>query len=246
MHTVKLVIAYDGTDFHGWQVQPETRTVQGEIESVLSLMTGEHTRLYGAGRTDAGVHALGQVGHFRTESTISREEFFRGLNGLLPDDISILSVEDVSGGFDARRTATARVYRYFVCEGDVPLPFTRRYVWHIRDRLDVERMKRAADHFIGTHDFASFAGAGGDDEVTIRDVQALSIFRNRGGIIEIYVEANAFLRHMVRNLAGTLVEVGRGKRDPGEMPDVIDAKDRAAAGETAPACGLFLVEVKYP
>lgn len=245
MRTVKLVIAYDGTDFHGWQVQPNTRTVQGEIESVLSLMTGRHTRLYGAGRTDAGVHALGQVGHFRTESAIGREEFFRGLNGLLPDDISILSVEDAMSGFDARRSATARVYRYFIYEGDIVLPFTRRYAWHIRDGLDLERMKRAANHFIGTHDFVSFAGAGGDDEVTLRDVHALTVSRNRVGVIEIYVEANAFLRHMVRNLAGTLVEVGRGKRDPDEMPDVILAKDRAAAGETAPACGLFLVEVKY-
>ncbi|MBN1882098.1 MAG: tRNA pseudouridine(38-40) synthase TruA [Deltaproteobacteria bacterium] len=246
MRTIKLVIAYDGTDFHGWQVQPGTRTVQGEIESILSLMTGTPTRLYGAGRTDAGVHALGQVGHFRTESAIGREDFFRGLNGLLSDDIGILSVEDVSGNFDARRSATARVYRYFISEGGAPLPFTRRYVWHMREMLDLERMTRAASHLIGTHDFASFAGAGGDDEVTIRDVYALVLSRNRGGIIEICVEANAFLRHMVRNIAGTLVEVGRGRRDPDEMPDLILAKDRAAAGETAPARGLFLVEVKYP
>ena len=245
MRTIKLVISYDGTDFHGWQVQPDTRTVQGEIEAVLSLMTGVETRLYGAGRTDAGVHALGQVGHIKTESAIGAEEFFRGLNGLLPDDISILSVEDAADGFDARRSAAARVYRYFICEGEVILPFTRRYAWHVRGALDTERMERAASHFVGTHDFASFAGAGGDDGVTIRDVYALAVSRNRGGVIEICVEANAFLKHMVRNLAGTLVEVGRGKRDPDEMPEIIRAKDRSIAGETAQACGLFLVEVKY-
>ena len=246
MRTIKLLIAYDGTDFHGWQVQPDTRTIQGEIESVISLMTGESTRLYGAGRTDAGVHALGQVAHFRTGSAIASEEFFRGLNGLLPGDITVLSVRDVPGDFDARRTAIARVYRYFIYEGEVPLPFTRRYAWHVRSALDIEKMKRAAGHFIGTHDFASFAGAGGDDEITIRDVHVLSVSRNPEGILEIYVVANAFLRHMVRNLAGTLVEVGRGKKSPDEMPGIIHAKDRAAAGETAPACGLFLVEVKYP
>jgi len=245
MRTIKLVIAYDGTDFHGWQVQPDTRTVQGEIETVLSLMTGESSRLYGAGRTDAGVHALGQVGHFRTESSIDLEDFFRGLNGLLPDDISILSVEDVEVGFDARRSATARVYRYFIYVGEPVLPFTRRYAWHIRNDLDLKRRNRATGHFIGTHDFASFAGGGGDDDVTIRDMYAFTVSRTRGGIIEIYVEANAFLRHMVRNLAGTLVDVGRGRREPDDMPDIMLAKDRTAAGETAPACGLFLVEVKY-
>jgi tRNA pseudouridine38-40 synthase len=245
MRTIKLVIAYDGTGFHGWQVQPGTRTVQGEIESVLSLMTTEQTRLHGAGRTDAGVHALGQVAHFRTKSAINPADFLRGLNGLLPDDISVLSVEEVPRGFDARRTAVSRVYRYFIYEGDVPLPFTRRYAWHVRSPLDLVGMRRAAAHLVGTHDFASFAAAGGDDDVTVRDMHELSVFRDPGGIVEIYVEANAFLRHMVRNIAGTLVEVGRGKRDPDGILDLILAKDRSAAGETAPACGLFLVEVKY-
>jgi len=245
MRTIKLVIAYDGTDFHGWQVQPGMRTVQGEIESVLSLMTTVETRLFGAGRTDAGVHALGQAAHFNTHSAIDSADFLRGLNGLLPDDISVLSVEEVPNGFDARRKAVARVYRYFIYEGDVPLPFTRRYAWHVRSPLDLEGMRRAAAHLVGTHDFASFVGAGGDDDVTVRDVYILSVSRNLGGIVEIYVEANAFLRHMVRNIAGTLVEVGRGKRNPDKIPDLIRAKDRTAAGETAPAHGLFLMEVKY-
>lgn len=262
MRNIRLILSYDGSDFFGWQLQPDKRTVQGVIEEALGVILEGSVRIYGSGRTDAGVHALGQVANFRTESKIELLGLKRGLNSLLPKDVRILDIGEAPEEFDSRRLATSRIYRYIIIRCEVALPFARNYAWHITDDLDVEEMRQAGSELIGTHDFSSFAGSeeikGGEEDgrnskSKIREVLDLSIRNSAisqgaspGEFIEITVEANAFLRHMVRNIVGTVVDVGRGKMGAEKITDILEAKDRSVAGATAPPNGLYLVEVKYP
>ncbi len=264
MRNIKLTLSYDGTDFFGWQLQPNRRTVQGVVEDALKVILTGDVRIYGSGRTDAGVHSLGQIANFKTESRIELSGLKRGLNSLLPKDVRVLDLDEVPEEFDSRRWATSRIYRYIIIRCEVALPFARNYAWHIIDELDVEAMKRAGSKFVGTHDFSSFAGSeeakggGGKGEEgrnsvsKIREILNLSIRNGAGSqglvpgeFIEITIEANAFLRHMVRNIVGTVVDIGRGKRDESEIIEILEAKDRSMAGATAPPSGLYLVEVKY-
>jgi len=245
MRNIKLTLSYDGSGFSGWQVQPYQRTIQGAVEDALGIILNEKTRLYGAGRTDAGVHALGQVANLRTENRIDCVGLHRGLNALLPADVRIIDVRDAEEDFDARRSARSRLYMYFIVTADIMSPFGRNYAWHVRNCLDISAMQRAGGFLLGAHDFASFCGSGSDPEGTVREVIELSISKPHGCVIEFSIEANAFLRHMVRNIVGTLALVGRGKLDSDEMLGILDAKNRSSAGETAPPWGLYLKEVKY-
>jgi tRNA pseudouridine38-40 synthase len=246
MRNIRLTLSYDGTDFSGWQLQPDTRTVQGAVEEALAVILAGPVRIGGAGRTDAGVHALGQAANFRTASRIECRALNRGLNALLPPDVRVLSVDEVPDSFDARRSAVLRVYRYCIYTGLVMSPFLGRYAWHIPALLDADLMNRAGSRLVGTHDFASFASVGDETTSTVREVVSFIVEETGGAVIQIEIAANAFLRHMVRSIVGTIVEVGRGKMGAEEFNEIIEARDRARAGVTAPPQGLFLVEVRYP
>jgi tRNA pseudouridine38-40 synthase len=256
MHTIKLTLAYDGTEFAGWQFQPGQRTVQQMLQDALSQITGERISAVASGRTDAGVHALGQVVGFTTSSHLSPEIFQRALNAELPRDLVVVSAEEAPSGFDPIRHAVRKRYRYILQDGPIADVFSRRYAWHVFRRLDVAAMQRAAETLIGRHDFTSFETGGSERVTTTRTVSELSVTRRptRGAAIgcvgdgrEIHVEvvADGFLYNMVRNIVGTLVEVGRGAREETWPAAVLAALDRRAAGPTAPPHGLFLVNVDY-
>ena len=240
----KLTIEYDGTDYCGWQAQPNGRAIQDVLEQALEKILGVKIRLTASGRTDAGVHALGQVANFIYDGQVDLWRLQRGLNALTPDDVAIRRVEVVPDNFDARRDGRARLYRYRIWNDPWPSAIHRRYAWHIHDALDLCAMQEAVRCLEGEHDFASFQAAGCDAAHSVRN-----IFRNSlnlaGGFVVYDVEATAFLRHMVRNIVGTLVQVGRGERAPASFRELLEAKDRTQAGPTAPPQGLFLVEVKY-
>ncbi len=246
--TIKLTLAYDGTDFAGWQLQPELRTLQGTLEETLAKITGQQSRVFASGRTDAGVHALGQVVSFETESSLSIEVLHKAINAELPHDMSAVSVEDAAPRFNARRDAKHKRYRYVICDGRVRDVFRRRYAWQINRRLDVEAMSRGAQVLVGRHDFASFETSGSERETTIRTVFDLIVHRAEAPddhVVQFEVEADGFLYNMVRNLVGTLVEVGQGRQSENWIADVLAARDRRRAGPTAPPQGLFLVCVGY-
>jgi len=250
MHYFKLTIAYDGTDFHGWQRQSNKPTVQGEIVSVLRRLTQENVQLHGAGRTDAGVHALGQVGSFRTQSALSAEEFQRALNALLPATIRILGAEEVGPDFNARWSATGKVYRYRLYRGKVVPPFLWRYVLHYPFPLEEEAMKEAAARYVGVHDFSSFAASTGseDDDKErnmTREIFATELKRTDDGEeLWFTVHGRSFLRYMVRKMVGTLLEVGRGNLAPADIDKLYELKDRSKSGPTVPALGLCMVKVE--
>ncbi len=244
MKRLKCVVAYDGTDYSGFQVQPDQITVQGEIEAALKRITGETIQIAGSGRTDAGVHARGQVFHFDTNSHIPLKKWRFVLNNQLPDAIVIRSVEEAPADFHARFDVKAKEYRYCVDNGEVPDLFRHRYADHIRHPLDVARMNAAARHLIGEHDFTSFCSAKTFVEDKVRTIYDLRVERE-GPFIWIICRGNGFLYNMVRIIAGTLVEVGQGKRDPEEIPAILAARDREKAGKTAPAKGLTMWEVFY-
>jgi tRNA pseudouridine38-40 synthase len=244
MRNIKLVIEYDGTNYWGWQTQENFPSIQEEIEKALHKVTGKKTVLYGSGRTDAKVHALGHVANFRTESSIPGERFRYALNIELPEDIKIISSQEVPMDFHARFSATHKRYVYRIYNGEPERPLLRNYTCHVKQPLDVELMKDAARYFVGTHDFKSFRGRRSSIKSSIRTVYSIEIERN-GEIIEIAVEGNSFLRNMVRIIAGTLIEVGAGQRDKEEIPEMIEDRDRRSAGRTAPAQGLFLEKVYY-
>lgn len=246
--TIKLTLAYDGTDFAGWQVQPDLRTVQATLEEALVKITGQPTRVAASGRTDAGVHALAQVVSFETESVLPPEVLKRALNAELPQDTAVSSVEEMSPGFHARRDAKRKRYRYVVCDGPVRDVFRRRTAWQLFRRLDVESMIDAAGILIGEHDFASFQTSGSERETTVRTIFDLLIQRQPAPdnhLVHFEIESNGFLYNMVRNIVGTLVEVGQGKQQPGWVAEVLAACDRRRAAQTAPPQGLFLVSVTY-
>jgi len=249
VRNVSVVLEYDGTGFHGFQYQPGQRTVQGELEKALRRITGEEVRVIGAGRTDAGVHAAGQVASFRTTSELPAARLVRALNGVLPPDVAVRSARDVPLEFHARFSARARAYRYSIWNAETPTPLRRYYTYHWRGHLDVEAMRRAAGLVVGTHDFASLAGAAdesgeGRERTTLRTVYRAEC-RREGELVEIDVEANAFLPHMVRNLVGTLLWVGSGRTDEEGFAAILAARDRSIAGPAAPPHGLCLVDVYY-
>ena len=251
MRHFKLTIAYDGTDFHGWQIQANKPTVQGEIVAVLRRLTQENVQLPGAGRTDAGVHALGQVGSFRTQSSLSAGEFQRALNALLPPAIRIVSAEETGPDFSARWSAKGKVYRYRLYRGKVVPPMLWRYVLHYPFPLDEEAMKEAAAKFVGVHDFTSFAASTGseddDKERNMeREIYSTELKRaDDGEELWFTVHGRSFLRYMVRKMVGTLLEVGRGKLSPADIETLYELKDRSKSGPTVPPQGLFMVRVVH-
>jgi len=251
MHYFKLTIAYDGTDFHGWQFQTNQPTVQGEIVSVLRRLTQENVRLYGAGRTDAGVHALGQVGSFRTQSALSAAELQRALNALLPQTIRIVQTEETGPDFHARWSARAKVYCYRIYRGKVVPPFVWRFVLHYPFPLDEDAMRDAAARFVGLHDFSAFAASTGseDDDKErnmCREIFSTELNRTEDGEeLWFTVHGRSFLRYMVRKMVGTLLEIGRGKLTPPDIDKLFELKDRSKSGPTAPPQGLFMVRVEH-
>ena len=245
MRNIKLLIEYDGTNYRGWQVQPDGPTIQGMLEEKLSRLTSERTHVFGSGRTDSGVHALGQVAHFRTQSQMDIRTIQRALNSLLPPDIVIREVEEVDEGFHARKQSKSKVYEYRILNRNLRSVFHRGYVWHIPQKLNLEEMKKATQSLIGEHDFSAFRTVGSPTRTTVRRVIRGEWKRGRDGLIRFEIEANGFLKQMVRSIIGTLVEIGRGKRKASDLRKVLNSKDRKEAGPTAPAQGLFLKEVKY-
>lgn len=243
MATVRLLLAYDGTGFHGWARQPGVRTVQGELEEALGRILGERPRLSVAGRTDAGVHASGQVASFEGPAAFDLARAQRAVNAMLGPEVVVLEAGLAPAGFDARHGATAREYVYRIRVADWPDPFTAPYVWHLPGALGLSRMRAAARHLTGERDFASFCrrppGGG-----TVRDLRVLAVAR-AGDEVRVRAVANAFLHQMVRSLTGTLVAVGEGRMEPDAMPEVLAARDRSAAGPVAPPQGLTLVRVRY-
>lgn len=241
---VKLVLAYDGADFHGWQAQPGLRTVQGALEEALREMIGERPCTRGASRTDAGVHAEGQVATFRTTSTIPPHGFQRGLSGLLRPDVVVVSAEEVPDDFDAQRSARGKHYRYRVLSSRQPSPTLRRSTWWVAGPLDLDAMRRAATSLVGTFDFAAFRSSDCAQKTTVRTVSRLDVTPD-GDEIRFDVEGTAFLMNMVRILVGTLVDVARGRIAADDVPAIRDGLDRRKAGRTAPPHGLTLVRVFY-
>lgn len=242
MRNIRLTIAYRGTAYSGWQIQPTAPTVQGEIEARLLQMTGAPCRLRAAGRTDAGVHATGQVANFRTESAIKPGAFHRGLNALLPADIAIQAVEEVGPDYDSRRHNQGKHYRYRIWNRRVPSPRHRETCWHLHRPLALEPMAAAARLLVGTHDFAAFRAASCERETTVRTLFRCTVAAEPP-LVRIDVEGTAFLRNMVRIIAGTLVEVGRGQREPSSVAALLADGQRPMAGVTAPPEGLTLVRV---
>jgi tRNA pseudouridine38-40 synthase len=245
MRNIKLVIEYDGTNYHGWQVQPNGLTVQEVIEEKIQVMTRQRVHLTGSGRTDAGVHALGQVASFRTPSTVPVEGFHKGLNSLLPRDIVIQSAEEVDPEFHAQYAAKRKVYRYVILQREIPSALFRNYSWRVPGALDVPAMEQASCLLVGKQDFTSFQGADADTEDAVREVFRAGWSVKEAGFLHFTVEADGFLKHMVRNFVGTLVEAGKGRISPEQFREILTARDRRRAGMTAPPQGLFLVEVKY-
>jgi tRNA pseudouridine38-40 synthase len=246
MPTFRLVLEYDGTDFAGWQSQAQgERTVQGTLAAALAQIAGGPVRVVGAGRTDAGVHAEGQVAAATLETRLDAETLARALNAKLPADVAVLAASVAADGFDPRREARSKLYRYTVWNGAVPSPLRRRRCHPVREPLDVAAMQKAALDLVGRHDFASFQAAGSSARSTVRLLSRASVDGEAGGEIRFELAGDGFLRHMVRNAVGTLLEVGLGRRDPASLATLLAARDRSRAGPTAPACGLTLVRVDY-
>jgi len=245
MENFKLVVEYDGTAYHGWQRQKTDRTIQGEIEKALRTMNGKPINLAGSGRTDAGVHALGQTASFKSAAGLSPEIYIKGLNSLLPDDIHIKACQWVDPEFHARYNVLSKIYQYRILNRDMPSVMKRHHVWHIRHLLNVEAMQKAASYFVGEHDFKAFEGTGSPRTSTVRHVIRAEIWQATHGQVLFDIEANGFLRYMVRNIVGTLVDVGKGRILAEDVKRILIARDRGLASATAPARGLFLMKVKY-
>jgi tRNA pseudouridine38-40 synthase len=245
---IKLTIAYDGTDYRGWQIQPGRRTVQGTLCEAAAAVLRYPTHVQGASRTDAGVHARGQVGVIDTTHPIPAEHLHLALNDHLPQDIAVLHGEEVGPDFDVMRDVTRKAYRYTIYTGRVRPVRQIRFCWHFPAPLAVEPMQAAARHFVGLHDFRSFAADADEDRSTLRTVFRCDVTRGFEGdpeFITIDVEGDGFLRHMVRAIAGTLIDIGRGHWRPEQVPDILAARSRRAAGHLAPAPGLCLEWMKY-
>jgi tRNA pseudouridine38-40 synthase len=241
--TLKLTLEYDGTNYVGWQRQAEGVSIQALLEDALAPFNGGPVTVFGAGRTDAGVHALGQVASVTTTATHDPAVLQRALNAVLPVDVRIVRVEDAAPGFHARFDAIAKTYEYRIVNGPFVSAFHHRYVWHVPGRLEVETMRAAAQALRGTHDFAAFQSAGGEVVTTERTIRAISI--SDAPLVTIRVEGDGFLRHMVRTIAGTLVDVGLGRWPASHVAEILASRDRATAGRAAPPTGLFLIAVTY-
>jgi tRNA pseudouridine38-40 synthase len=245
MATFRITLEYDGSGFDGWQLQAgESRTVQGVLEEAFAQITGAPARVTGAGRTDSGVHAEAQVASVQVETELGAESLCRALNGVLPRDVAVRAVAEAPAGFHARRDAKCKRYCYRIWNGSAPSPLRQGRFLRVASPLDLAAMQRAADACVGRHDFTSFR-ARSDVRSSVRTLNRVTVREASPGEIEIEVEGEGFLRHMVRILAGTLIEVGRGRRDPASIPAVLAARDRAAAGPTAPGLGLTLIRVDY-
>jgi len=251
VRNIKLIIAYDGTGYGGWQRQKNANTIQGEIEKRLEIMTAGPVSLLGAGRTDAGVHALGMVAHFHTDKTLSCEAFLRGLNSLLPENIRILSVENAPADFHSRFWAKAKTYIYTLSTGPVLLPTERLYTYHIPFSLNLEQIEKCLGKIRGTHDFACFEMQGSRDKTckngrgSIRTILTAE-FHDQGNChFQFSITGDGFLRQMVRIMVGTILEVGKGRISIDEFQTILDSRDRSNAGPPAPAHGLTLLEIFY-
>jgi len=244
MKKFRILVQYDGTAYHGWQVQPGEATIQGELEAALERIAGAPVPVTGAGRTDAGVHALGQVAVLDLETRMTAGELLRALNSMLPRDIRVVEAAEASPEFHPRYDALSKIYYYQVFTGPVISPFLQRHAHHHRWPLDHRQMDQAAKQFLGRHDFTAFCAADSDVKDKVRQVAVAGLFR-RDDLLVFVVEADGFLKQMVRTMAGTLIEVGRGKLGPDDLLRIIASRDRAQAGPTAPARGLFLYRVNY-
>ena len=250
MRNLKLILSYDGSEFSGWQVQPDTATVQGTLASAIGRITGEKVLPQASGRTDAGVHALAQVVTFVTESSVPAENFLKALNSYLPTSVRVLDVSEAAPDFHARKSAKAKTYRYRIFRPSVCSPFLVRYVWHYPYTLDEDAMARAAELVVGEHDFTSFAAADperGREDVPVSNLRRIfsSAWERNGEELVYTVRGTGFLHHMVRNLVGTFILVGKATLQVEDIAKILAARDRSKAGPTAPANGLFLVSVEY-
>lgn len=241
---VRLTLEYDGTRYRGWQLQPEGPTIQGVLEEALAVLLKEPVRVHGSGRTDAGVHALGQVANFSCPDDRDLWRLRRSLNALTPDDITVKELDEAAPAFEARRDARRRVYEYRLWNHPWRSVFHDRYAWHVMRSLDLDAMRAALPALEGEHDFSSFRAAGCGAATPVRRVYHNALFPWEDHWVY-RIEATGYLRHMVRNIVGTLVQIGSGERDAGDFPELIRSRDRTLAGPTAPARGLFLTEVCY-
>jgi len=246
MRNIKLILEYDGTNYHGWQSQTGSgnQTIQENLEHALKTLTNEDIRTTASGRTDAGVHAYGQVANFLTRSSLPAAAFVPSLNHLLPKDVRILASEEAAEEFHARFSALGKVYQYRILNRRPESALERHFAWHVKLRLNIRNMKQAASFLAGRHDFSAFRGSGCTAKSPVRTLRNIQI-RKSGDFIEIWMEADAFLRYMVRNITGTLVEVGAGRFKPADVAEMLASCDRTRAGRTAPPQGLYLMEVRY-
>jgi tRNA pseudouridine38-40 synthase len=255
MRKIRLLLEYDGTSYHGWQIQTEGLTIQGILEDRVFRITGERSRVTGASRTDAGVHALGQVVVFRTGSGLDPATIKRALNAVLPRDVRVLETSVAEDSFRPRDDALEKSYFYLIAHRGESNAFLHRYTWEVPHGLDLPSMLRASGVLVGRHDFSSFMGAGSGIKDPVREIFSLSIeelgeidfmtARLKGSFLKIRMAADGFLRHMVRNIVGTLVETGRGRISPDEVKDILESHDRKRAGQTAPPNALFLEKIRY-
>lgn len=244
IRNIKLVINYDGTDYHGWQIQPGMDTIEGKLKEALERLCNCEVNLNGSSRTDAGVHAIGQVANIKIGSPIPTENIARALNNLLPDDIAVAEALEVPSDFDAISDTKSKLYRYTINTQAVRPVLDIRRCWHRPGPLNIEKMQQAAARLIGTKDFKSFASAADQRLSSVRTILKCEVAANLPWIY-FDVEADGFLYNMVRNIVGTLVEIGRGRWQPEYIDEILEAKDRAAAGPIAPASGLCLIEIRY-
>jgi tRNA pseudouridine38-40 synthase len=244
VRNIKVKIQYDGTNYAGWQIQPGERTIQGELARVLALLDHRPVTVHGAGRTDRGAHAENQVASFLLKRDFNARLLLRAINANLEPDIRVFDVEFVEDSFHARLSAKRKTYCYKIWNGDVVSPFQRRYVFHCRYPLDLTKMQQAASLLVGAHDFSAFTVMSSEVENRVRTLERLDVSKN-GEVIFITAVADGFLRHMVRTIAGTLIDVGRGLRSVSSVAEALESRDRRLAGPTAPAAGLTLVRVDY-
>ena len=245
MRNIKLIIEYDGKDFNGWQKQPTKLNIQGTIEQAIKMITGEETNLMASGRTDAGVHAYGQVANFKTNSNIPIEKIAIALNSNLKKSIRIISAEEVEERFHSRLTCKKKTYRYIINNSEFSSAIYRNLETHIPQKLNIEKMKKAAQYFEGEHDFKAFKASGTSSKSSVRTIYKAKVIEMPNNRIYIELTGNGFLYNMVRIIAGTLVDVGVGKTEPEDIKNIIDSKDRSVAGKTLPPQGLYLLNVEY-